>query len=522
MNKSPTKSALLEIIITQLEDDQQKASLVSLEFPSCHFKPKGFQKIIEILLKCQIAYAFTFHNPTLSKSEIEILADLLRNNCYSIKKLWLSNGLLEIESISILAKSLKKNTTLETLGLCHAGIGAAGISILAQGIAKNQTLKIINLGNNNPELGYKVTYPVTVSSNNPDYANQVTRHNNYVSEVGNQMGKEAAKLLKNITSLTEFYFSQNYVGDAGVQALASALKGNTELTVLDLSSNYELADQGIVALAGILKNNKTMKELYLSECTLRSKGAQALAELIKLNHSLTTLELTKANPRVPIILPYLHEETHITELTDALRSNFSLTFIHDDRYDNDSDSDEEYGTFSKFELYDIQERNCALRDKFLDACKKGDLSTTVDLLNKGISPDAFEKDTGNRALHLAVLYGHTHIARTLLERGANESMRNNERQSPLMIAYQNHHENLIRLFSPAEWKELSNIKQDTTNPILPSSVNYPVNITSLQGKQQSEATSLAHNKLGFFNNPLLDPVLPQKPRPILHMESKKL
>ncbi|KJE94543.1 hypothetical protein CAOG_05175 [Capsaspora owczarzaki ATCC 30864] len=84
--------------------------------------------------------------------------------------------------------------------------------------------------------------------------------------------------------------SWNTVGDAGAQAIAEALKVNTTLTQLDLPYN-QIGDVGAHAIAQALKVNTTVTKLYLLRNQIGDVGAQAIAEALKGNTTLTHVNL---------------------------------------------------------------------------------------------------------------------------------------------------------------------------------------------------------------------------------------
>lgn len=118
-------------------------------------------------------------------------------------------------------------------------------------------------------------------------------------------------------TITELRLAGKKLGDAGVVAIANALKTNTSLKiVLDLSDN-DIGDEGAEALAEMLKVNSTLEcvEIYYNHIGI--KGAKALADALKINTSLTDLDLEQND---------ILDEGAIA-LADALKINGSLTEI---------------------------------------------------------------------------------------------------------------------------------------------------------------------------------------------------
>jgi hypothetical protein len=81
------------------------------------------------------------------------------------------------------------------------------------------------------------------------------------------------------------------LGIDGVKALADALKVNSTITSIDLSYN-NVGDDGAKALADVLKVNSTTTSIDLSYNNVDVAGAKALADALKVNSAITTIDLT--------------------------------------------------------------------------------------------------------------------------------------------------------------------------------------------------------------------------------------
>ena len=78
----------------------------------------------------------------------------------------------------------------------------------------------------------------------------------------------------------------------GVQALADFLKTNTKITSLNLNEN-NLGTPGAIAIAEALKVNKGLTEVDLSLNYIDDKGAKVIAEMLDVNKTLKTLNTSK-------------------------------------------------------------------------------------------------------------------------------------------------------------------------------------------------------------------------------------
>jgi len=86
-----------------------------------------------------------------------------------------------------------------------------------------------------------------------------------------------------------FFFSRG-MGAAGAKAIAEALKVNSSLTELDLHIN-SIGDEGGKAIAEALKGNSSLTTLYLLSNSIGAEGGKAIAEALTVNSSLTWLNL---------------------------------------------------------------------------------------------------------------------------------------------------------------------------------------------------------------------------------------
>ena len=96
------------------------------------------------------------------------------------------------------------------------------------------------------------------------------------------------------SQMNDKYILCSGISDAGAEALAQALHHNSTLTGLNLSNN-SIGDAGAVTLAQALHHNSTLTRLYLSNNSISDAGAVALAQALYHNSTLTELDLTGNN-----------------------------------------------------------------------------------------------------------------------------------------------------------------------------------------------------------------------------------
>ena len=103
--------------------------------------------------------------------------------------------------------------------------------------------------------------------------------------------KEAAAVIAEQYSASEINLFHKGLTAHDATVVAEILKSNTSVTTVNLHGNKEIGDEGAKALAEALKVNATVKKLCLGGCGIGDDGAAALAEALRSNTSLTRLDL---------------------------------------------------------------------------------------------------------------------------------------------------------------------------------------------------------------------------------------
>ena len=116
--------------------------------------------------------------------------------------------------------------------------------------------------------------------------------------------------------LKELYMNHNPIGDDGAMALAKILKVNQSLTVLDIT-RCSITEVGVSHLADALCFNSSLDTIVLDQNSVKDQGAIALAQMLNRNKSLKELHLQSCS-----ITQY-----GISHLTDALETNHSIIIM---------------------------------------------------------------------------------------------------------------------------------------------------------------------------------------------------
>lgn len=176
-----------------------------------------------------------------------------------------------------------------------------------------------------------------------------------IRSVEMHFGWEAAQIIaRALTCNTYVTYLRlgNNIGDVGAEALARMLEHNTTLKVLDLSGNSSITARGVTFLANALKKNTTLTTLNLSMTNVKHKACSALSSMLGVNKTLTTLDVSCnniGNRGVKALLEFIQKcnsglttlsianniitSAGANDLAETVRDNTTLTSI-DISYNN--------------------------------------------------------------------------------------------------------------------------------------------------------------------------------------------
>ncbi|CAM9702938.1 unnamed protein product [Discosporangium mesarthrocarpum] len=148
---------------------------------------------------------------------------------------------------------------MEELSLCFCNFGPVGCRYLSSALLKNSAAATAT-----------AAATAAASPTAPASATVLGTHN-AEAELAED-GRAAGSLEPEAPGMTAWVggrdggvrlllLAGNHVGDAGARALASALRKNCPLEVLDLTSRCSVGDEGAMALADALRSNTFLREL---------------------------------------------------------------------------------------------------------------------------------------------------------------------------------------------------------------------------------------------------------------------
>ena len=217
----------------------------------------------------------------LGESTLKVVKAL--QSIVSLKILVLENNRIPKESFSQLASALESSKGLEELWLSNNNLQSSAVVIL-QSLITISTIKSLNMNDNQitEEAGEALT--------------SVILHNTGLEELhlsGNNLGKGLLNVMKatqHITSLRKLSLGNNNISIEVSNELASAIKVNKHLEVVELFSS-NLKSSAITILQS-LSTISTLKNLNINNNRITEEAGEALASVILRNTGLKELHLS--------------------------------------------------------------------------------------------------------------------------------------------------------------------------------------------------------------------------------------
>ena len=248
-----------------------------------------------------------------SDGELEkIILKVQENDLLQLHNLEISD-LISYSAAECLAEYISKSTTLLNLFLPYQSMTSCGALAIAKALRKVPKLD-----------ANKLTFNVYGSIGMSSFTELVSEYSDlleisalsddiYVS-IGDDGVKELASILRHQSLIVVLDLRDNNVSDRGVEDLAHALHSNSTLRTLVLSDNG-IGDEGAEYLSKALCSNTTLERLMLTNNKIGDGGAKALAKALYSNCTLKRLDL-RQNPGI--------QESGVKFLIQALTVNTSL------------------------------------------------------------------------------------------------------------------------------------------------------------------------------------------------------
>ncbi len=248
----------------------------------------------------------------------------------ALKKLNLAenyNQFIAKEDCEQLAKLLCSSQYLESLNVSANSLSSDSVHILFRGLQQNCSLKKLVMSNNSVPLEAMTTLSAYLGDND-----KCKLETGYICgcDISPESAIELAHGLSRNCSVKELHLSYNPLGDSGVTALGRALETNKTITKLYLDNCYSMTTIGGAALASSLRANSTIEVLDISHNSLGGEAIQKFAELIQHNKTLKRLDIRyHSSNRVN---DYVHKDDSLTQsdinaLLNSLTNNQTLEHL---------------------------------------------------------------------------------------------------------------------------------------------------------------------------------------------------
>ncbi|KAG0007031.1 hypothetical protein BGZ80_005058, partial [Entomortierella chlamydospora] len=285
-------------------------------------KVNGFKYISVFVKKTKSLKSLNISGITADKKSVEFLAHALK-----VGRLGFGSRLQELRMdrcglrgnlLEIMAPAIKESN-LKVVSLRSNRIGSAGGVWLGVLMRDYEDQPNATVPTNNDEQGFKRVFP---GISNPELLKRT--HGVEILDISDndlrQGADYVAQTLRRNMSLKSLIMANNNLDPARLVILADALKLNIGLESLDLSNNRVCGPlvTGITALKQKLTYNRTLTKLNLSNTGLQSEGAIVLAEFLPETRALAQLDLT-GNELVDI--------AGVMALSASIRINSSLTCL---------------------------------------------------------------------------------------------------------------------------------------------------------------------------------------------------
>ena len=293
-------------------------TLEHVDLSRCRIGPVGAQHLAQALcVNTSVKTLKLSNNYYLGDEEAKALAEMLGGNGAessgtvntTLEHVYLSWCCIGPVGAQHLAQALRVNTSVKTLYLSHNPLGDEGAKALTEMLGGNGAE---SSGTVNTTLEHVDLSDCSIGPVGAQHLAQALCVITSVKLSYNPLGDEGAKALAEMlggngaessgtvnTTLEHVNLRSCSMGPVGVQHLAQALCVNTSVKTLNLSYN-PLDDEGAKALAEMLGGNgaessgtvNTMEHVELKGCTIGPVGAQHLAQALRVNTSVKTLDLS--------------------------------------------------------------------------------------------------------------------------------------------------------------------------------------------------------------------------------------
>jgi Ran GTPase-activating protein (RanGAP) involved in mRNA processing and transport len=233
---------------------------------------------------------------------------------------------LTFKSGGAFSKPVTMSAGSNEIDVSSTGLGHSGALVVGAWLHKCQSLALLKMANNKlgPEGIAAVVRPLLKCASLTE-----------LSLAGNRLeagGMAAvADLMRDNATLVSLDLSSTFLvaDQEAVQHLVDAIQANGALTRLDLCNNGRFVHAGMSSIAEALGGNASIQHLNLAGNALGVAGAQSVAGLLRVNQSLTSVDVSKNDlcPRVRKNGFWSADMSGMAALVESFKTNSRLTHI---------------------------------------------------------------------------------------------------------------------------------------------------------------------------------------------------
>ncbi|XP_062393572.1 NACHT, LRR and PYD domains-containing protein 12-like [Sardina pilchardus] len=227
-------------------------------------------------------------NCNITYNSCEIVASVL--STYSLIKLDLGENDLEDSGVRSLSEGLSSPLCkLQTLRLAVCKLSEKSCGIVATVLQSPNSLIGLDLSHN--DLRDSGVQLLSKGLSSPHCKLQTLRLAD--CKLTDKLWEIAASILQSPNSLLQLNFSNNDLGDSGVQLLSKGLSSSNSILQILRLADCKLTDKSCEIVASVLQSPNTLQQLDLSDNDLGDSGAQHLCKgLSRSNCKIHTLRLS--------------------------------------------------------------------------------------------------------------------------------------------------------------------------------------------------------------------------------------
>ncbi|XP_062407797.1 NACHT, LRR and PYD domains-containing protein 12-like isoform X1 [Sardina pilchardus] len=278
---SPTQCSQLAYMLLLSEETLDEFDLAKYKTSS-----EGRERLLIVLQSCRKA---RLANCKITHNSCEVVASVLQST-NSLIKLDLGENDLEDSGVDVLSKGLSSPLcNLQTLRLAVCKLSEKSCGIVATVLQSPNSLIGLDLSHNDlRDSGVQLLSKGLSSSHCKLQTLRLAD-----CKLTDKLCEIAASILQSPNSLLQLNFSNNDLGDSGVQLLSKGLSSSNSILQILRLADCKLRDKSCEIVASVLQSPNTLQQLDLSDNGFGDSGTQFLCKgLSHSNCKIHTLRLS--------------------------------------------------------------------------------------------------------------------------------------------------------------------------------------------------------------------------------------